>query len=121
MPQSIYTIRTPGGQPLQLAGVIIGGEDLSGARSWRCGMRFDEAKAIVEKAFGLGKIPGGTLVSYSPINGMPLGRVQTGGAEAAREAVGTAAVAARLWAEVPAPKRGEVIAEIGRELALCKD
>jgi aldehyde dehydrogenase (NAD+) len=99
---------------------------------------FAEAKKTVEGAFALrdansGCYSGGAwleagtpdpgagaatsvLESFSPINGELLGAVQTADAAAAHQAVAGAVAAAAQWAAVPAPKRGEVIAEIGREL-----
>jgi len=112
-------------------------------------VRFEEAKKAVEAAFDLGGTSPGTyaggiwggaapavgagagrtpeggavpvLESFSPINGARLGSVLQGDAGATREAVAAAVGAAAEWAAVPAPRRGEVIAEIGRELARCKD
>ncbi len=106
-------------------------------------MSFAEAKKTVESAFDLGDLnpgcyaggvwvaagaltpvavaAGPVLESFSPINGERLGIVQTAGAAATQEVVARTARAAGTWAAVPAPKRGEVVAEIGRELERHKD
>jgi aldehyde dehydrogenase (NAD+) len=97
--------------------------------------RFLDAKRVVEAAFDLreanpGIYAGGvwaeagtstTLESFSPINGLLLGAVAQADAGATGAAVAHSLTAASAWAEVPAPKRGEIVAEIGRELAGHKD
>jgi aldehyde dehydrogenase (NAD+) len=101
---------------------------------------FTEAQRLVETTFGLrrtnpGTFAGGTwletggpgtagavsaLESFSPINGASLGSVcQAGPAEAAA-AVARSVAAAAQWADIPAPKRGDLIAEIGNEIARYK-
>jgi aldehyde dehydrogenase (NAD+) len=104
---------------------------------------FAEAKTSVESAFDLAGVSSGcyaggvwlvagapnaparaagpVLESFSPINGELLGVVQTADVATAREVVTRTAQAAAEWAGVPAPKRGEVIAEIGQELERHKD
>jgi len=64
---------------------------------------------------------GETLDSFSPINGALLGSVRRADAADVKTAVAEAADAAAQWAAVPAPRRGEVVAEIGRELAKHRD
>ena len=63
----------------------------------------------------------GSFASHNPATGLPIahcGRV----AEADYEAVVGAAVEAfRIWREVPAPKRGELVRAIGDELRRHKD
>ena len=106
-------------------------------------MSFVEAKKTVESAFDIRDVDSGcyaggawleagaptpgagaagqVLESFSPINGELLGGVRTADAAAVRHVVAAASAAAAQWAEVPAPRRGEVIAEIGRELERYKD
>jgi aldehyde dehydrogenase (NAD+) len=60
---------------------------------------------------------GGKLVSFSPIDGQPIGRVAIGDPEA----VGEKAAAAFLrWREVPAPRRGELVRLLGENLREAK-
>jgi aldehyde dehydrogenase (NAD+) len=96
-------------------------------------LRFLEAKNTVESAFDLrewnsGVYAGGTwsdgtgkpIESFSPINGISLGSVRGAGAAATAAAVARSVAAASEWADIPAPKRGEIVAEIGREFARFK-
>ena len=64
---------------------------------------------------------GRAIESFSPINGTLLGTVRGAGATEATDAVAQSAAAATRWADIPAPKRGEIVAEIGHELAQFKD
>ena len=97
-------------------------------------MKFLEALKTVRSALdvgdrGLGVYAGGTwsdgggeaIESCSPINGASLGSVSGADAAATARVVGRSVVAASAWADIPAPKRGEIVAEIGRELAKFKD
>jgi aldehyde dehydrogenase (NAD+) len=97
-------------------------------------LRFQEAKKAVESAFALrewnsGVYAGGTwsdgggraIESFSPINGASLGSVRGAGVAATADAVARSVAAVSEWAAIPAPKRGEIVAEIGRELAQSKD
>jgi aldehyde dehydrogenase (NAD+) len=60
----------------------------------------------------------GDLISYSPIDGSAIGRVQVGDA-------GNAAAAAidafQHWRNVPAPRRGELVRLLGEELRAAKE
>jgi aldehyde dehydrogenase (NAD+) len=67
----------------------------------------EEAEQILELA---GVASAGRLVSYSPIDGKPIGRVTTGDAETACE---RAAEAFLQWRTVPAPRRGELVRMMG--------
>jgi aldehyde dehydrogenase (NAD+) len=60
---------------------------------------------------------GGKLVSISPIDGKPIGRVTIGDPELACE---KAAAAFLKWREVPAPRRGELVRLLGDELRQAK-
>ncbi len=62
------------------------------------------------------KSSGAKIVSYSPVDGELIGSV-TGADEASYEAVVKTAQAAFVeWRQWPAPKRGEVVRQIGNEL-----
>jgi aldehyde dehydrogenase (NAD+) len=101
---------------------------------------FTEARELVATTFGLREINPGTyaggqwvetggpgtagavstLESFSPINGASLGSVYQSGAVEAADAVARSVAAAADWADIPAPKRGEIVAEIGTEIARYK-
>jgi aldehyde dehydrogenase (NAD+) len=59
----------------------------------------------------------GTLVSLSPIDGEPIGRVAIGDPDAACE---RAAAAFLQWRQVPAPRRGELVRLLGEQLREAK-
>ena len=61
---------------------------------------------------GSGKL----LSSYSPIDGSLLGQVRTATPEEYERALQRAAAAFEKWRSVPAPKRGEVIRQLGNAL-----
>ena len=63
---------------------------------------------------------GGELVSYSPASGEPLARVRMAGAADYELVMERAAAAFLQWRMIPAPKRGEIVREIGNELRLHK-
>jgi len=56
---------------------------------------------------------GDALTIVSPVDGKTVGKVFQASAEAYEEAVQTAQQAFSHWREVPAPKRGEIIRQIG--------
>lgn len=58
----------------------------------------------------------GELVSTSPADGLPLGRVDRPGEAACEEAIRAAADAFAIWRTVPAPVRGRVVRRIGERL-----
>jgi aldehyde dehydrogenase (NAD+) len=60
---------------------------------------------------------GGRLVSYSPIDGKPIGRVTVGDPDAAAD---RAAKAFLRWRSVPAPRRGEFVRLLGERLREAK-
>ncbi|MEO8176145.1 MAG: aldehyde dehydrogenase family protein [Sphingomicrobium sp.] len=60
----------------------------------------------------------GDLVSNSPIDGRPIGRVATGDPAAA---CARAAKAFLDWRRVPAPRRGELVRLLGEELRAAKE
>jgi aldehyde dehydrogenase (NAD+) len=75
-----------------------------------------EAAALLEQ-FGI-DASAGELVSVSPIDGRPIGRVPNGNPSAA----GKLAIPAFLeWRTVPAPRRGELVRLLGEELRSAKE
>ena len=73
-----------------------------------------EAEQILQLA---GVASAGRLTSYSPIDGKPLGRVTCGDPDAA---CGRAVEAFRVWRNVPAPRRGELVRLLGEWLREAK-
>jgi aldehyde dehydrogenase (NAD+) len=74
----------------------------------------EEAEQIFHLA---GFASAGSLVSYSPIDGKPLGRVTRGDPESACERAAEAFV---QWRKVPAPRRGEFVRILGEWLREAK-
>jgi aldehyde dehydrogenase (NAD+) len=70
----------------------------------------EEAARLLELA---GVESAGALVSYSPIDGKPIGRVTVGDPDSA---CARAAAAFFKWREVPAPRRGELVRLLGEWL-----
>jgi aldehyde dehydrogenase (NAD+) len=63
---------------------------------------------------------GGELQSISPASGEVLARIQTAAARDYETVVARASEAFLEWRMIPAPKRGEIVREIGDELRLHK-
>jgi aldehyde dehydrogenase (NAD+) len=63
---------------------------------------------------------GSELVSYSPVTGEPLARVRMAGPADYQAVIARAADSFLDWRMVPAPRRGEIVREIGNELRACK-
>ncbi|XP_015769754.1 PREDICTED: alpha-aminoadipic semialdehyde dehydrogenase-like [Acropora digitifera] len=59
---------------------------------------------------------GQTVTSVSPSNGRPIARVRQGSLEDYNETVKCAKEAWKYWAMTPAPKRGEIVRQIGQAL-----
>ncbi len=59
---------------------------------------------------------GRTLVSINPTDGTPIASVIQADAEAYEQVAAAAAEAFPAWRMVPAPKRGEIVRELGEEL-----
>jgi aldehyde dehydrogenase (NAD+) len=75
-------------------------------------------------ACGVGWIPqpsGGTLASLNPATGEPIATVQMAAEADYEKVVGCAAATFERWRLLPAPKRGEVVRQIGEELRRHKD
>ena len=64
---------------------------------------------------------GALLESKSPVDGHIIGNVHLGGAKDYDQVVDTAHQAFLVWRNLPAPKRGEIIRQIGDRLRLHKD
>jgi aldehyde dehydrogenase (NAD+) len=66
--------------------------------------------------------PGGAeLVSYNPTTGEPIARVIQATPEAYEQVVSAAVEAFRTWRMVPAPKRGEMVRDLGNALRELKE
>ncbi|MFY8037345.1 MAG: aldehyde dehydrogenase family protein, partial [Cyclobacteriaceae bacterium] len=64
---------------------------------------------------------GASIVSYSPVDGKVIGRVQSTDEKAFQKVVQQAEAAFKEWRVVPAPKRGEVVRQIGEALRKYKE
>ena len=64
---------------------------------------------------------GPELVSYSPVNGQPLARIRTARREDYETLMKRAQEAFNTFRMTPAPKRGEMVREIGNALREKKD
>lgn len=67
------------------------------------------------------KTQGKTLVSVSPIDGSMLAQVSQANEQDYEKVVKEAQEAFKIWRMVPAPKRGEVILDLGQEMRKYKD
>jgi aldehyde dehydrogenase (NAD+) len=63
----------------------------------------------------------GMLASYSPIDGALLGHVTVTSRTQYDAVIAKAQEAYQVWSQIPAPKRGEIVRQIGDELRLHKD
>ncbi len=61
-----------------------------------------------------------TITSYSPIDGSPIAKVTMATKEDYEKVLAKAEESFRIWRELPAPKRGWVVREIGNELRKYK-
>ncbi|KAL8203453.1 UNVERIFIED_CONTAM: Alpha-aminoadipic semialdehyde dehydrogenase [Gekko kuhli] len=59
---------------------------------------------------------GEVVTTYCPANNEPIARVRQANLEDYEETVKKAKEAWKVWAEVPAPKRGEIVKQIGDTL-----
>jgi len=64
---------------------------------------------------------GGELVSVSPADGNPIASVRMAGPDDYEEVVRRAVETFERWRMLPAPRRGEIVREIGNELRRAKD
>lgn len=59
--------------------------------------------------------------SYSPVDGAFIGSVSTTTAAEYENVIATAEAAFKVWREIPAPKRGEIVRQYGEQLRQYKD
>ena len=64
---------------------------------------------------------GGDLVVHSPIDGAEIGALRQNTVAEVAQAAERAEAAFRVWREVPAPRRGELVRLLGEELRKAKD
>ncbi len=55
------------------------------------------------------------MTSICPANNRPIARVRTGSVDDYERCVSAAEKAWQVWADLPAPKRGDIVREIGSE------
>ncbi|MEC4113214.1 L-piperidine-6-carboxylate dehydrogenase [Myroides pelagicus] len=71
---------------------------------------------------GVDNFANGTILeSYSPVDGKLIGKVQISTPEDYERVMQTATEAFKSWRLVPAPKRGEIVRQIGEELRQNKE
>ncbi len=63
---------------------------------------------------------GDLIASFSPVDGKLVGSVTTTTAEDYQKVVSTAQDAFKVWRQVPAPKRGEIVRQFGEKLRVLK-
>src|SRR5579862_8235840 len=68
----------------------------------------------------IGYPSGGEIVSLNPATGAELGRVAAAGADDYDRVVSESIAVFQKWRLVPAPKRGQIVREIGDELRRWK-
>ncbi len=64
---------------------------------------------------------GELIESYSPADGQLIGKIQQGTADDYEKIIQTAEKAFKEWRMIPAPKRGEIVRQIGNELRTYKE
>ncbi|HMJ71464.1 MAG TPA: aldehyde dehydrogenase family protein [Cyclobacteriaceae bacterium] len=67
------------------------------------------------------KSSGPTIESYSPVDGKLIGKVQSGDAASFAKVIEQAEKAFHEWKKIPAPRRGEVVRQIGDALRKAKE
>ena len=86
--------------------------------------KFDLSAENLGTSIGTGEwveSSGAMLESYNPTNGELLGKVQAADAAAFNRAVESAQAGFKSWRMVPAPKRGEVVRDLGNILREYKE
>ncbi len=71
----------------------------------------------VESWAGGGKV----LSSYSPVDGSLIGKVRQAASDDYEKVISKAEEAFKIWREIPAPKRGEIVRQMGDALRANKD
>ncbi|MEO0065735.1 MAG: hypothetical protein RI983_1061 [Bacteroidota bacterium] len=64
---------------------------------------------------------GSTIKSFSPVDGKEIGEVNSGNQHSYEQLVQTSLAAAKEWRNWPAPKRGEIVRQIGEALRAKKE
>jgi aldehyde dehydrogenase (NAD+) len=64
---------------------------------------------------------GETLTSFSPADGKPIADIRQATRDDYKMLVDTACTAFKVWREIPAPRRGEIVRQIGVELRKYKE
>ena len=64
---------------------------------------------------------GDTISSYSPVDGALIGKVIGTSEGDYEKVISTAGVAFRIWRQVPAPQRGEIVRQFGEKLRELKE
>ena len=64
---------------------------------------------------------GSAIQSFTPVDGSLIGSVQTSSKEDYEQVINTAAKAFKTWRLVPAPKRGEIVRQVGEALRENKE
>ena len=64
---------------------------------------------------------GENITSYSPTNGKVIGNIQSSTREDYEKIVSTAKRSQLIWKNIPAPRRGEIIRQLGNELRAHKE
>jgi aldehyde dehydrogenase (NAD+) len=77
----------------------------------------NEGTSTGSKSFANGKI----IESYSPVDGTLIGTVKASTKEDYQAAMAKAEEAFKIWRLVPAPKRGEIVRQMGDELRKYKE
>lgn len=72
---------------------------------------------------GINFIPvsGKNIESFSPVDGKKIAEVQTAGKEDYDSVIAKAQAAFLYWRAVPAPKRGDIVRQVGEALRVYKD
>jgi aldehyde dehydrogenase (NAD+) len=64
---------------------------------------------------------GASIQSYSPVDGKLIGAIGTTDEKEYKQVIATANDAFKIWRSMPAPKRGEIVRQIGEELRTYKE
>ena len=68
-----------------------------------------------------GSTSSGTIGSYSPVDGKKIAMVQLAGQEDYETVIGKAQSAFNYWRSIPAPKRGDIVRQLGDALRIHKE
>ncbi|GAC1426229.1 MAG: aldehyde dehydrogenase family protein [Flavisolibacter sp.] len=64
---------------------------------------------------------GPIINSFSPVDGSEIGKVSSSDEASYREVISTAQQGFKSWSEWPAPKRGDILRQVGEELRIKKE